>query len=169
MKERVHYSTPTLWGDKMTVPHSRRMPYLDLPGMGRGHRAPLLGQSRAGLLCGNRVSSYTARGFLMLTAIKRIAAWPDTIRIITTIASILLRRPQRPHSEGETPIVLEMKRIQYRKDVLREVVTARLRDGFKVESQGEFHAALFKGKFLWKRRAIVEVDEWGEVHEEILS
>ena len=61
-----------------------------------------------------------------------------------------------------------MKRIQYRKDVLRELVTARLRDGYKVESQGEFQAVVVKGGLLWKRREMVAVDEWGEVHEEIL-
>ena len=41
---------------------------LTLIGIGRGHRAPLSGQSRAGLLCGNRVSSYAARGFHLLGA-----------------------------------------------------------------------------------------------------
>ena len=41
------------------------MPSLDPFGLGRGHYAPLLGQSRAGLLCGNRVSSYATRAFLM--------------------------------------------------------------------------------------------------------
>ena len=104
----------------------------------------------------------------MMYPVKRLLASKTSIQIIGTIASILLRRPPKPHREDQTPILIEMKRIQYRKDVLRELVTARLRDGYKVESQGEFQAVLVKGSLLWKRREMVAVDEWGEVDEEVL-
>ena len=59
----TNYSTMTPNAVRMLKPHSSWMPSLDPVGLGRGHCAPLLGQSRAGLLCGNRVSSYATRGF----------------------------------------------------------------------------------------------------------
>ena len=76
-------------GVRMLKPHSSWMPSLNPVGLGRGHYAPLLGQSRAGLLCGNRVSSYATRGFLMMLAIRHITSLPKVIRAIGKIEKIV--------------------------------------------------------------------------------
>ena len=110
----------------------------------------------------------------MMLAIRQIVSSPKVIRpIIEQIAGMILRRPRESRHEDQTATIflatiLEMKRIQYRKEVLGIVIAYRARDGFKIESQSDFQAVFVKGHLLWKQRGLVQIDEWGNLHEEPL-
>ena len=104
----------------------------------------------------------------MMLAIRHITSLPKVIRAIEKIVDMILRRPRESRHADQTAILLELKRIQYRKDMLRIAIADRVRDGFKVESQGEFQAVLTKGQMLWKQRQLVQIDECGDIHEEVL-
>ena len=107
----------------------------------------------------------------MMLAIRHITSLPKVIRAIGKIEKIvdmILRRPRESRHADQTAILLEMKRVQYRKDMMRIAIADRVRHGFKIESQSDFQAVLTKGHMVWKQRQLVEIDEWGEIHEEAL-
>ena len=94
-----------------------------------------------------------------ITSLSKVIRAIEKIEQIKKIADMIFRRPRESSHEDQTAILLEMKRILYRKEVLEIVIAYRARDGFKVESQSDFQAVFVKGHLLWKQRELVQVDE----------